>query len=47
MDRDDLLRMLDLSGKEVTPEEAKELAILPTEEQPEKPASPTALELDE
>src|SRR5262249_24561401 len=47
MDRDELLRMLDLSAKEVTPEEAKELAILQTEEQPEEPASPTALELDE
>jgi uncharacterized protein with von Willebrand factor type A (vWA) domain len=47
MDRDELLRMLDLFGKEVTPDEAKELAIMPTEDQPAKPASPTALELDE
>jgi hypothetical protein len=47
MDRDELLRMLDLIGKEVAPEEARDLAITPTEQQPTKPASPTALELDE
>jgi uncharacterized protein with von Willebrand factor type A (vWA) domain len=47
MNHDDLLKMLDLPGKEVAPEEAKELAITPTEPEPTKGASPTALELDE
>jgi uncharacterized protein with von Willebrand factor type A (vWA) domain len=47
MDRDELLNMLDLSGKEITPQEARELAITPTEAEPIREASPTALELDE
>jgi uncharacterized protein with von Willebrand factor type A (vWA) domain len=48
VNRDDLLKMLDLHGKEaVPPEEATELAITPaTGGKPEAPASPTALVLD-
>jgi hypothetical protein len=48
VNRDDLLRMLDLAGKEALPaEEASELAITPTlPETPASDASPTALVLD-
>src|SRR5262249_55342807 len=47
MDRDELLKMLDLSGKEITQRESRQLAITPSEPKPIKPASPTVLELDE
>ena len=50
MDREELLKMLDLSGKEAVPTEgATELAITPTTgpPQPGPAASPTALELDQ
>lgn len=50
MNRDDLLKMLDLSGKEAAPqEESTELAITSTTgpPQPRPAASPTALELDD
>src|SRR5262245_46668313 len=46
--RDDLLKLLDLDGKEATPAEAEELAITSTTDlKPRRPASPTALELDD
>ncbi len=46
--RDDLLKLLDLEGKEATPVEAEDLAITPTTDlTPRRPASPTALELDD
>jgi uncharacterized protein with von Willebrand factor type A (vWA) domain len=47
MDSDDLLRMLDLHGKETPREEAIEPAITPSEVPVPAHASPTALELDE
>jgi uncharacterized protein with von Willebrand factor type A (vWA) domain len=50
VNKDDLLKMLDLGGKEAAPspaEGATDLAITPTEHQPAKASSPTALELDE
>lgn len=50
MKREDLLKMLDLSGQEAAPEGATELAITPVDTppvQPPKTANPTALELDE
>jgi uncharacterized protein with von Willebrand factor type A (vWA) domain len=48
VNKDDLLRMLDLSGKEAAPEKAEELAITPVAAAT-APASaePTALELDD
>src|ERR1700730_17289583 len=47
MDKSDLLKMLDLEGKEALPV-AEDLAIASTEPAaPSKPASPTALELDD
>src|SRR4051794_25188237 len=46
--RDELLKMLDLEGKEATPAEATDLAITSTaEKKPARPASPTALALDD
>jgi hypothetical protein len=46
--REDLLKMLDLDGKEAAPPEATDLALTSTDAPPPKPAaSPTALELDE
>jgi uncharacterized protein with von Willebrand factor type A (vWA) domain len=46
--REELLKMLDLSGKGAAPPEATDLAITSTEAPPPKrSASPTALELDE
>jgi uncharacterized protein with von Willebrand factor type A (vWA) domain len=47
MDKNDLLKMLDLGGKEAPPQEATELAITSTDTQPKASASLTALELDE
>jgi len=47
VNRDDLLKMLDLSGKEVAPPEAKDLALTSTDPSPTRSSSPTALELDE
>jgi hypothetical protein len=51
VNRDDLLKMLDLDGKDIMPEEdAKELAIKPSiptpPPAPTTPPSPTALVLD-
>src|SRR5262245_45084982 len=46
--REDLLKMLDLSGTEAAPPEATDLALTSTEAPPpRRPASSTALELDE
>jgi uncharacterized protein with von Willebrand factor type A (vWA) domain len=47
VNRDELLKMLDLSGKEEPPEQATELAITPHQDPPQVAVSPTALELDE
>jgi uncharacterized protein with von Willebrand factor type A (vWA) domain len=47
MDKNDLLKMLDLGGKEAAPQQATELAITSTQVKPTAPASPTALQLDE
>jgi uncharacterized protein with von Willebrand factor type A (vWA) domain len=47
VDRNDLLKMLDLTGKEAVPEKDDGLSITPTEPTaPAGPASPTALRLD-
>jgi uncharacterized protein with von Willebrand factor type A (vWA) domain len=49
VDRDELLKMLDLSGKEAGPEEATDLPLTPAEPEAKRtePASHTALDLDE
>jgi uncharacterized protein with von Willebrand factor type A (vWA) domain len=47
MDKNDLLKMLDLGGKEAAPQQTTDLAITSSEAKPVSPASPTALELDE
>ena len=48
MDKDDLLKLLDLEGKEAAPSEATDLALTSTADtKPPKAASPTALELDD
>lgn len=50
MSKEDLLRMLDLTGKEAAPQSSTELSITSSETQdlsPKKPASPTVLDLDE
>jgi uncharacterized protein with von Willebrand factor type A (vWA) domain len=47
VDRDELMKLLDLAGKEAAHEEATDLAITPAEAKPSAPASPTALELDD
>ena len=46
MNKDDLLRMLDLGGQEAAPEGAAPLAVTPAEAAPGPGASPTAVELD-
>ncbi len=46
MDKNDLLKMLDLGGKEATPQQATDLAITSTDNPAAGPSSPTALELD-
>ena len=50
MSKEDLLRMLDLVGRDATPQAGTELSITPGEAQEEKPGvppSPTVLDLDE
>ena len=47
MERDELLKMLDLTGKEAAPSRDDGLSVTPTElTTPSGPASPTALRLD-
>jgi uncharacterized protein with von Willebrand factor type A (vWA) domain len=47
LDRNDLLKMLDLGGKDTTPEEARDVAITPNEQPTQaSAASPTVLRLD-
>src|SRR5262249_28125471 len=46
VNKDDLLKMLDLAGKEAGPEQATDLAAPTSEPAPSQNASPTALELD-
>jgi len=47
VEKDDLLKLLDLSGQEASTQPATELALTPTDPAAGAPASPTALELDD
>src|SRR5262245_21711351 len=44
--REELLRLLDLAGKDSPSEQGAELAVTPAQTEPDLPAGPTALDLD-